>query len=90
MSDQNLDEFERLFPVAQFSDQDVLNSVNALSSAAGGMAPGIIASVQCRPISPPNTFALAFATRGGDRVGPFLLTPRVAAEIRKVLVDSGL
>jgi hypothetical protein len=89
MSDPNLDEFERLFPIAQFLDQDVLASVRPLEVGVGAMGQGIVASAQCRRFGPPNAFALAFATRGGDRIGPFLLTPRVAAEIRKALVDSG-
>jgi hypothetical protein len=82
-------EFERLFSVARFSDQDFLQSTDATQVAGGVMGRGIIASVQCRRFGPPTGFALAFATMGGDRRGPFLLTPRVAAEIRKALVDSG-
>ncbi len=87
--DEPADEFARLFPTAQFSDQDVLASTRMLEHGAGAMGPGIIVSAQVRRFGPPNSAALAFATRGGDRIGPFLLTPRVAAEIRKALVDSG-
>jgi hypothetical protein len=89
MSDPNVDEFERLLPIAQFSDRAVLQSAQPPETVGGAWAPGIMASVQCRLISPQSSFALAFATRDGTRVGPFLLTPRVAAEIRKALADSG-
>ena len=89
MSDPNQPEFERFFDVAAFSDQEAVQSTFPLQSAGGAMGQGVIASVQCRRFGPPNALALAFATRGGDRIGPFLLTPRVAAEIRKALADSG-
>ncbi len=75
-------EFERLFPIAQFSDAEAVAPLRDSDD-------GIVASVACRRITPPNSFDLALATRGGVRLGPFLLTPTVAAEIRKALVDSG-
>lgn len=89
MADPNQDEFDRLFPTAAFSDQEALASISPEKLGAGVMGQGVVASVQCRRFGPPQALALAFATRGGDRVGPFLLTPRVAAEIRKALVDLG-
>lgn len=85
--DPNATEFDRLFPKAQFADADVLRS--AQDAPGEGFGRGVCASVAVRRITPPNTVALAFATRAGDRVGPFLLTPRVAAEIRKALADLG-
>lgn len=87
MSDPNLDDFGRLFPIAAFSDHDALISAQGTPSEPPGG--GVVASMACRRITPPNTFALAFATRNGDRKGPFVLTPRVAAEIRKTLVELG-
>lgn len=89
MPDPNADEFERLFHHATFSDQEVLASTGAGTSVVGGMTPKIIVSVQCRRFGPPNALALAFATRDGHRVGPFLLTPKVAGEIRRVLQEAG-
>ena len=74
-------DFERLFPIAQFSDLEA-------GASMYGSGAGIVASAACRRTGPPNSFALAFATKGGVRLGPFVLTPRVAAEIRKALVDS--
>lgn len=81
MSD-NSDEFESHFDTAQFTDEEAVASVYASGA-------GIVASAAFRRIGPPNAFALALATKGGVRQGPFVLTSRVAAELRKALVDSG-
>ena len=43
MSDPNLDEFERLFPVARFSDHDVL-AFYYLALITGGMAAVMLAA----------------------------------------------
>lgn len=89
MSDAS-SEFERQHAVAGFSDQDLFASAGGPASGKDAAGLGTVVSAQWRTLGPPNpAFALAFATRGGGRVGPFLLTPRVAAEIRKALVDSG-
>lgn len=90
MPDASDAEFTRLFPTAHFSDQELLQSTKPLEG--GGMdalGRGVVVSTQWRRFGPPNAFALSFATRGGDRLGPFLLTPKVAAELRQALFDAG-
>jgi hypothetical protein len=87
MSDAD-DTFTHLLPIAQFTDQEVAASTRALESGSRPLGPGVVASVVCRRIAEPSTFAVAFATRDGNRIGPFLLTPGVVAELRKALEDS--
>jgi hypothetical protein len=83
-------EFTRLFPTAHFSDQELLQSTKPLQgSGAGATGQGVVASAQWRRFGPPSAFALSFATRRGERLGPFLLTPRVATELRQALVAAG-
>lgn len=75
------DEFEKHFAAAQFSDQEAANSI---------AQQGVIVSAACRRGGPPNAFYLALATDKGKRLGPFVISPRTAAEIRKVLLDQRL
>jgi hypothetical protein len=89
MSDAPDVEFTRLFPTAHFSNQELLRSTKPLEGGAAAAGQGVVVSAQWRRYGPPNALAVAFATRGGDRLGPFLLTPRVAAELRQALVDAG-
>jgi hypothetical protein len=75
------EDFENYFELAKFTDEEANKSVKNI---------GIIASVFCKRIEPENNFVLAFATKDGTRLGPFVMTLGVASILRKALSDSGL
>ncbi len=71
--------FSENFEVAKFSDQE----------AAAVALTKLAVSATCRQLGPPKCFALALSTASKERIGPFVLSQRVAAEIRRVLTEQG-
>jgi hypothetical protein len=81
-----------LVAVAQFTDADIVASIS--SSGIDGITRGtnIIASVVLQRGGPPNqttqseiAYGISFATRGGERRGPFLLSAGAVKELRKIV-----